>query len=253
MDKSWIKLHRRFLESPVWKYSVDAHYPVLITVFIHLLLSVNWENKKWYDGKKENIIPAGSIITSINHIAINLAISAQTVRTCLQHLENMQMITRTTTNKWTQVWIVNWLKYQMPDNSNNKQTNNPSTNEPQTTNKRLTTTKEYKNIRKKEYIYNIYFLAWLEKFNKLFNSQYKPTKKNNELYNLRRSTFTVEEMERALFALGKPGFYTGDNDTGWKATPEYLLKSDEQVDKFLNMIKGKGVNYERIDPATVKF
>ena len=154
------------------------------------------------------------------------------------------MITRKTTNKWTQVWIVNWLKYQMPDNSNNKQANNPTTNEPQTTNKRLTTTKEYKKIRIKEYIYNTFFLTWLEKFNVLFNSQYKPTKKNNELYNLRRSTFTTEEMEKALVAISKTGFYKGENDTGWKATPDFLLKTDEQIDKFLNMIKGKEVNYE---------
>ena len=149
-DKSWIKLHRKFLQSPIMKYAVQAKMYHLVSFWCYLLLSVNWEEKKWYDGKQETNIPPGSLITSLQHLSDNTGLSLQQVRTSLGHYENMGMITRKTTNKWTQVWIVNWAKYQMEDNSNNIQNNNPITNEQQTDNKRITTTKEYKNIRSKD-------------------------------------------------------------------------------------------------------
>ena len=68
------------------------------------------------------------------------------VRIAMQHYERMGMITRRTTNKWTQIWVVNWDKYQ----SNNTQDNIPITNQQQTDNKPITTTKEVKNIRIKD-------------------------------------------------------------------------------------------------------
>lgn len=145
-DNSWIKLHRKFLTSPLWKYAVTSKMPHLISLWCYLLLSVNWEDKKWYDGKKENIIPAGSLITSIQHLSENTNTTPMQVRIAMQHYERMGMITRRTTNKWTQIWVVNWDKYQ----SNNTQDNIPITNQQQTDNKPITTTKEVKNIRIKD-------------------------------------------------------------------------------------------------------
>lgn len=178
-----------------------------------------------------------------------LNLNPNTFYKALKRLEKKyKMVTLSSNNQYTTVSLLNWAKYQPDPVSVTQSGNNQVTTKYQRSN-----TPIYTRHKTKEYIYNIYFLAWLEKFNKLFVSQYKPTKKNNELYNLRRKTFTTEEMEKALVSMGKPGFYTGENDTGWKATPEYLLRSDEQVDKFLNLVKGREVVYERIDPSTVKF
>lgn len=150
MNESWIKLYRKFLDSPLWKYALQANYPILISFWFYLLLSVNYEEKKWYDGKQEIIIPKGSLIISSIHLSEFFKVNRQTIRTCLKHLEKMKMLTSRTTNKWTQVWIVNWSKYQSKDYDTNQPTNHSLTNDKPTANQRLTTTKEYKNVRNKE-------------------------------------------------------------------------------------------------------
>lgn len=147
MNEGWLKLHRKFLESPLWKYAVKTHQLGLIGYWLWLLMSVNYKENKWYDGASEVVIPAGSFITSISHMAALTGLSTQTIRTYLSHLEKMKMITRTSTNKWTQIWIVKWAMYQGREDATNKQDNKPLTNEQQTTNKRLTTTKEYKELK----------------------------------------------------------------------------------------------------------
>lgn len=150
MDNSWIKLHRKFLESPLWVFAIKTNYNVLIKFWTGLLLMVNYEEKKWYNGTEEISIPAGSLVTSISSLSEQMALTSQTVRTCLRHCENMKMITSRSTNKYTQIWVVNWGKYQGGNDSINKHPNKRLTNEQQTTNKRLTTTKEYKKERIKE-------------------------------------------------------------------------------------------------------
>ena len=150
MNDGWIKFHRKTLNSPLWQYAVSAKMPHLISFFCQLLLMVNYEEKKWYDGKQENYIPAGSLIASLQNLADDTGLTVRQVRIALQHYESMGMMTRKTTNKWTQVWIVNWAKYQISVNTNDKQDDKPMTNERQTNDKPMTTTKEYKNIRNKE-------------------------------------------------------------------------------------------------------
>jgi len=150
MEHGWIKLHRSFLESPLWKYSNATGMHYLIKMWVYLLSSVNYEPKKWYDGKTEVMIPSGSIIISIRNLAEELHNTPMQIRTGLSHLENMGMVTRKTTNRWTQVWIVNWEKYQGDNTQDNTQSNKQITNGQQTDNKRITTTKEYKNKRNKE-------------------------------------------------------------------------------------------------------
>lgn len=202
MDNSWIKLHRKFIESPLWKYSIQAHYPLLISFWIYLLTSANWEEKKWYDGKQEVLIPPGSLIFSLKHMAEFFELkSVQPIRTCIKHLENMKMITHTSTSKWTQVWIVNWGKYQMTDNSNNTHTNKPLTNDKQTANKPLTTTKEYKNIRNKE-LYREELLEILSVWNitrNLINGKgIKSFKAIEDNYAYWRNEYSFEDIQKAI-------------------------------------------------------
>lgn len=149
MDNSWIKLHRKFLNSPLWKYAIDAHMPHLITLWCFLLMSANWEEKKWFDGREEILIPKGSFITSAVHLAKNLKLTRQQVRTSFDILRRMRMLTIKTTSRWTQLWIVNWTTYQM----NSTQTTKPTTNEQPTNNQPITITKEYKKERTKEETY----------------------------------------------------------------------------------------------------
>ena len=133
-DLGWVKLHKKFLDSPIYQYSVHQKMPHLVSLWVHLLLNVNWTDKKWYDGKEEVNIPAGSLITSAQRLSEETGLTTQKVRTALEHYVNMGMITSKTTNRWTHLFIAKWTKYQSNNKDDGKQDN-----------KQITTTKEYKN------------------------------------------------------------------------------------------------------------
>ena len=158
MEKGWIKSYRSILE---WEWYHDLPTRVL---FQHLLLIVNWEEKKW-QGK---IIKPGEIITSVKHLASGSSLSQMQVRRALKNLESTGEIKITTTNKYSHILIKNFEHYQFGNkqttNYNNdkhytidetQQTNNKQiTNKQQTNNKQATTTKEYKEYKNKRSIYN---------------------------------------------------------------------------------------------------
>ena len=141
---SWIKLHRRFLE---WEWFDSAE---MVKVFLYLLLSANFEDKKWHG----QTIGRGQILTSWDSLSEATGISVQTLRTCLRKLEQTGEISRKSTNKNTIITICNYDRYQVVEEDDQQTTNKQLTSNQQATNKQLTTTKEYKNIRNKEDIDN---------------------------------------------------------------------------------------------------
>ena len=124
-NKGWVKLFRSLLD---WQWYKNTNTKI---VFIHLLLKVNYENKKWQGVD----IPRGSYITSYKHIAEELGLTIQKVRSALTNLKSTHEITIKSTNKYTRITIENWEKYQGEEfennTQNNKQTNNQITNKQQ--------------------------------------------------------------------------------------------------------------------------
>jgi len=129
-NTSFIKLYRKMTQ---WEWDNDHNTTRL---FFHLLLTVNWQNKKW----RGETIKRGSIITSIEHLSASTGLSVQAVRTALDKLESTGEIKRRSTNYYTHLTICKFDTYQEKPKTDNKRT----TNEQQTSNKRTTTTKETK-------------------------------------------------------------------------------------------------------------
>jgi len=102
-------------------------------LWLHLLLSVNFEEKKW----QGNTISRGEMITSYSNLAKETGLSVRSVRTCLSRLEKSGEITVKTTNKNTSVTVV---KYDLYQSSDSETTIKRQSNDNQTT-----TTKEIKN------------------------------------------------------------------------------------------------------------
>lgn len=127
--EGWLKLHRGLLD---WEWYTNS---ITKDVFIHCLLKANYETKKW----QGRLIPPGSFITSYRHIADELNISVQNVRTAISNLELTHELTHKSTHKHTLITIENWAKYQDVINQTNTVNNTQ-------TNIQLTTTKEIKNI-----------------------------------------------------------------------------------------------------------
>ena len=105
-----------------------------------MLLNANWENKDFL-----NItLKRGSLATSYGRIADALGMSVQNVRTAITHLKETKELTVTQHSKFLEISINNYDRYQ--------QANRELTGNQKATNRQLTTTKELKKLRKKEYI-----------------------------------------------------------------------------------------------------
>lgn len=120
MDKGFIFLHRKFLK---WEWYSNVNDRL---VFIHCLLSANWEDG-WFEGIK---IPRGSFATGRKKLSSEIGISEQQVRTSLNHLKSTNNITITSYNKFSIIAINNYDKYQLYNQQDNQQStgNQPASN-----------------------------------------------------------------------------------------------------------------------------
>lgn len=74
---------------------------------------------------------------------------------------------------------------------------------------------------------------YTEKFNELFKRKYKIVEGRGNKLKTRLKTFTLDEILQALTNLSRSSFHRGENDRGWFADPDFLIRSDEEVDKWL--------------------
>ena len=109
---------------------------------------------------------------------------------------------------------------------------------------RLDSRKTYNNKDNKD---NKEIQVFIDFFNEAFKTSFKITDGRNKKLLLRMRMFSLEQICSAAKNLSQSNFHTGENDRGWKADPDFLLRSDEQIDKWLQQpTKQKGVldNYQ---------
>ena len=122
-------LHRDVME---WEWYQNSN---VFRLYVHLILKANFKDKMW----QGQLIKRGQLITSISHLASELMISVQSIRTALSKLEHSNNIVLKSTNRFTLITIVNYNKYQTAKSYINNQHSN---------NKQSTTTKERNNNNK---------------------------------------------------------------------------------------------------------
>jgi hypothetical protein len=131
----WIKLHRSLKD---WEWYDDHSTTRLL---IHLLVSVNYEDKTW----KGQEVKAGTLITSWESLASETGLSVKQVRTAMSKLEKSKEVTRYTTNKWQAVTLIKWDKLQCLDIKEGQ-------TKGQSKGKQRATTKEREEEKKEIYI-----------------------------------------------------------------------------------------------------
>lgn len=94
---------------------------------------------------------------------------------------------------------------------------------------------------------------FIDRFNVIFKRKHRVTANMTAKLKTRMKTFSLDEVMEALERLGEWPFAHGDNDTGWQASPDYFLRNDAQIDRFLNKPPSKPkseapiVGFERPD------
>lgn len=172
-NDTWISIHRKFKD---WQWYKNINVK---TLFLHLLLKVNYKDNYF----KDVLVKRGQTITSIEHLADETGLTVQQTRTALNKLKSTNEITVETTSKYSLITIEKYDFYQ----SNNKKITNTLTskitNNQQTNNKQVTTNNKDNNI-----LFNLF---------KNNNSDFVGFKEGDEVSNFlkEKGINTVEEFK----------------------------------------------------------
>lgn len=112
IENGFIKVHRSML-SWEWYDSTEV-----VRLFLHLLLTANYEPKRWRGVDVER----GQRVCSIATLSRETNLSARTVRTCLNKLISTGEVTKQSSPKHTVLSIKNYDLYQSPTNETTSKT-----------------------------------------------------------------------------------------------------------------------------------
>lgn len=179
--ETWLKLYRKFTE---WEWYSDINCRL---VFMHLLLTVNWQEKKW-QGK---IIGIGQTITSLSGLASEVGISVQQLRTVLKKLSASGEVETKAFSNHSLITLNNFSKYQQANSTVQSQvsqgfepsedfpSNKRATSNQQAINKQSTTPIELNNDRNIE-LYNIDGGDYIYNINNIYSHSAPPPNKEVE-------------------------------------------------------------------------
>lgn len=185
----YIKLHRSIVD---WSYWNDHN---TTRILIYLLVSVNYEQKKW----RGIDIKQGELVTSYEKLAIATGLTVSQVRRSLTCLENDKQITRKTTNKMQAITLVKWEELQLePKKTTGKRQTNA-----QQKNSQTATTKESilfnNNILKKFDGQTHTLIEWIERNTPIVNKMnepitYEQAERIQEEYNAKHTAEVFQSM-----------------------------------------------------------
>lgn len=122
-----------------WEWYTDAN---TFRVFFHLILTANYEDKKW----QGITIERGQRVSSYDKIAKELKLSVKQVRTAIDKLKKTNDVAIKSTNKYSVFTVVNYNKYQDDGRQNGKQ----KADKGQTEGKQRATIKEVNNKKEED-------------------------------------------------------------------------------------------------------
>lgn len=104
----YIKLHRRLLEDPLWTQVPTAWGRVALA----MLMTANWKPRKWFDGRREILLPPGALVTSRPSMCKLARVTPKEYRGAIQYLANTGFLGQQTASRYTVFTIENWDTYQ---------------------------------------------------------------------------------------------------------------------------------------------
>jgi hypothetical protein len=140
MDNGWIKIHRKTIECGFFNNPNLSHF------WLWCLLKATHKPYKQSVGFQVIDLLPGQFIFGRNVASEETGLSVRTIRTCQQHLVNLQNVTIKATNKFSIITISNWATYQNLETQSDQQSDQHVTSRrPADDHKQ-----EHKNIRRGE-------------------------------------------------------------------------------------------------------
>lgn len=206
----WIKLWRKSKDCEIFLQD-----PTAWRVFEYLLMSADFKTGIYTSGRDRDSMYLRLKPTTFYQALIRLS-------------RNWKCIDIKTDNKKSTITILKWKQYQQDNDSSNdnKMTTNRQQND---------TKEEVKNKRNKEDNNNVETQRVYDLFVSLFNKNpntYKLTDKRKLKIKSRLKDAGIEMLEEAITKTSKSKFHNGDNDRGWCADLDFIIRSYEQVERL---------------------
>lgn len=120
-NQGWVCLHRKILDKGWFK---NSKY---VSVWVHLLLKANHEEKEFMWNGKIMKVKEGQLITGRRELSKETGVRESTLEDILKLFENEQQIQQQKTTKFRLITILNWTKYQEKPTTEQQQSNNRAT------------------------------------------------------------------------------------------------------------------------------
>ena len=120
-DKSWIKLYRKILESPIFENEKA------LKVWIWCLVKATHKEREQLVGKQIVHLEKGQFVTGRKKASEELKMKDRTVYDYFKLLEELHMISINSNNKFSIVTVEKWEDYQVEEFKNQQQNNNNAT------------------------------------------------------------------------------------------------------------------------------
>lgn len=255
VGKGFALLHRKIKDLPFYKKDSEA-----VHLWIHIILSANYSPELVNTDFGAMSVNRGEFITGRNTLSAETGISGDRVKYLLNKFEKLGMITRTTNNKFTRIFVTKYDDYQLnnvPADCQQSANANPHreraseyvvpTECQQSATKNEYTNKSNTNVLdmssgddqsscKKTKSKPIPYQAILNAYNETagdrlpnaekLNSKRRTAIKRMLLSDLNKPTLEAATAYFQRFMETAGSFYFGDNSRGWKASFDYLLQPD---------------------------
>lgn len=229
-------LARKLFESELW-LDKPASWKV---IWIYIIGNVNHaSNSRFNRGE------AHFNFTREKH-DIGIDITPDMIKKCLAWLRGSGMISTTRSTRGMIVKVLKYDEYQDLKNYNRSTTR--STSKARDKHERSTTInkndKNDKNVKNNTYVHELE--EFIKVFNSMFDKSYRVTDGRKKKWSSRRKNFELDQIYKALENLSQSPWHRGVNERGWQADPDFLLRSDEQIDTWSNkdMKKAKEIAKE---------
>lgn len=214
MNNGWIKLHRKILNHPYLKGRKLALWTTL------LLLATHQDREDIFGGEKI-ILKAGQFITGRKYLAEKSGYKESGVEGALAYLEKQQQIRQQKSNQNRLITVNNWSIYQGNEQQDRQQNDNKKT--------------RTRMEEGKEDIYISEFESFSATYQQLSGKEIRRLPGRLLKFKARRMKFSFEELVKATANMLADPFMCGvNNDKKFFATVEYILRNDENVEKYLD-------------------
>jgi len=227
----WVQLHRKLLENPVFKN------PKLLQTFLYCLLKATHTEREQLVGDTIVKLQPGQMATGRRALSQATGLTEQNIRTALDKLKKLGILTSKPTTKYSIISITNWDSYQQ---TNQQVTNNQPTSNQQTNHKQELLN-NYNNGKKKDNTFvdsrakptdaQKVFQNWQTVMN---HKKAKLDAKRTKLINgALKIGYSVSDLKTAIQGCSMTPHNMGQNDRNERFDGLHVILKPENIDRFI--------------------